>query len=76
VEFRVIDCCGRRLVATPAGSIRSPAPTLSALRKTTVDLPETLWRAVKIRALDERSDLRAVVIAALETYLKAKPKPP
>ena len=46
------------------------------MHKTTVDLPETLWRAAKIRALDERSDLRAVVIAALETYLKAKPKPP
>ena len=37
--------------------------------KTTVDLPEPLWRAVKIRALDERTDLRAIVIAALETYL-------
>ena len=45
------------------------------MHKTTVDLPETLWRAAKIRALDERSDLRAVVIAALEAYLKAKPKP-
>ena len=51
-------------------------PNEAAHRKTTVDLPETLWRAAKIRALDERSDLGAVVIAALETYLKAKPKPP
>jgi hypothetical protein len=38
--------------------------------KTTVDLPEPLWRAVKIRALDERTDLRSVVIAALEAYLR------
>ena len=37
--------------------------------KTTVDLPEPLWRAVKIRALDERTDLRSVVITALEAYL-------
>jgi hypothetical protein len=37
--------------------------------KTTVDLPEPLWRAVKIRALDERTDLRSIVIAALEAYL-------
>jgi hypothetical protein len=37
--------------------------------KTIVDLPEPLWRAVKIRALDERTDLRSVVIAALEAYL-------
>jgi len=42
--------------------------------KTTVDLPEGLWRAAKIRALDDGSDLRAVVIAALEAFLKTKPK--
>ncbi len=42
--------------------------------KTTVDLPEALWRAAKIRAMDERKDLRSVIIAALEAYLKAKPK--
>lgn len=41
--------------------------------KTTVDLPEALWRRAKIRAMDERADLRQVVIAALEAYLKAKP---
>jgi hypothetical protein len=40
--------------------------------KTTVDLPESLWRAAKIRALDERTDLRSVVIAALETYLRTE----
>ena len=42
--------------------------------KTTIDLPEALWREAKIRALDEGSDLRAVVIAALEGFLKTKPK--
>lgn len=42
--------------------------------KTTVDLPEDLWRAAKLRALDERSDLRHVIIAALEAYLKGRPK--
>ena len=43
--------------------------------KTTVDLPETLWRAAKVRAVDERSDLRSVVAAALELYLKTtKPR--
>lgn len=42
--------------------------------KTTVDLPEPLWRAAKLRAMDERTDLRAVVIAALEAYLKTKRK--
>ncbi len=42
--------------------------------KTTVDLPEILWRAAKIRAMDERKDLRQVVISALEQYLQMKPK--
>lgn len=40
--------------------------------KTTVELPEYLWRAAKVRAMDERSDLRSVVIAALEAYLKGR----
>ena len=42
--------------------------------KTTVDLPESLWRAAKIRAVDERTDLRQVIIAALEAYLKKERK--
>ena len=37
--------------------------------KTTVDLPQDLWRAAKIRAMDEHSDLRSVIIAALRIYL-------
>ena len=41
--------------------------------KTTVDLPEDLWRATKIRAMDDRTDLRSVIIAALETYLNSRP---
>lgn len=44
------------------------------LVKTTIELPEPLWREAKIRALDERSDFRAIVMAALEAYLKRKPK--
>lgn len=37
--------------------------------KTTVLLPEALWRAAKIRAVEERRDLRDVIIAALAAYL-------
>jgi hypothetical protein len=37
--------------------------------KTTIDLPEQLWRAAKVRAIDERTDLRGIVIAALKLYL-------
>lgn len=39
--------------------------------KTTVDLPQELWRAAKIRAMDDLTDLRSVVIAALKAYLDA-----
>lgn len=47
---------------------RGPVPSGSV--KTTVDLPQDLWRAAKIRAMDEHSDLRSVVIAALRVYLE------
>ena len=50
------------------------APARPATVKTTVELPEELWRAAKIRAMDERSDLRSVLIAALATYLKPSRK--
>ncbi len=42
----------------------------SGLVKTTVELPQELWRASKIRAMDEQTDLRSVVIAALRAYLQ------
>jgi hypothetical protein len=42
--------------------------------KTTVDLPEALWRTAKVRALDERTDLRSVIIEALTAHLKTRPK--
>jgi N-methylhydantoinase A/oxoprolinase/acetone carboxylase beta subunit len=41
--------------------------------KTTVEIPEDLWRKAKVRAVDERTDLRSVVIAALDAYLKVRP---
>lgn len=42
--------------------------------KTTIDLPQALWRAAKIRAVHERADLRVIVIRALEAYLKTRAK--
>ena len=39
--------------------------------RTSVDLPMDLWKRVKIKALDEgEGDLRAVIIHALEAYLR------
>lgn len=44
-------------------------------KKSTIVIPEALWRRVKIRAMDERTDFRRLVIKALERYLKTtKPK--
>jgi hypothetical protein len=37
--------------------------------KTTVELPRDLWRAVKVRAVDEGSDLRGIIVLALHRYL-------
>ncbi|HEY7791881.1 MAG TPA: hypothetical protein VIC33_15305 [Vicinamibacterales bacterium] len=52
------------------GRDAEPRTARAATVKTTVELPEELWRAAKIRAMDERSDLRSVLIEALATYLK------
>ena len=48
------------------------AKTTGDVVKTTVDLPRALWRAAKVRAMDEQSDLRRIIIAALEAYLARK----
>ena len=37
--------------------------------KTTIELPEPVWRAAKQRALDEGRDMRSIVIASLERFL-------
>ena len=51
--------------------VESPEKQPSRTVKTTVDLPQDLWRAAKIRAMDDLTDLRSVVIAALKAYLDA-----
>jgi hypothetical protein len=38
--------------------------------KTTVELPADVWRAAKIRAMDDYSDLRSVIVEALRTHLR------
>jgi hypothetical protein len=45
----------------------------SEVVKTTVELPADLWRAAKIRAMDERVDLRTILIRALEGFLSRQP---
>ncbi len=40
------------------------------LKKTSIELPLSLWKAVKVRAVEEETDLRTVIIRALTEYLK------
>jgi hypothetical protein len=40
--------------------------------KTTVQLPEALWEAAKMRAITERTDLRSIIVTALESHLRVK----
>jgi hypothetical protein len=42
--------------------------------KTTLRLPQELWRNIRMRALSEGRDAQSIVAAALEMYLK-KPRP-
>ena len=41
--------------------------------KTSIEIPEDVWRAAKIRAMDERKNFQDLVAAALREYLK-RPK--
>jgi len=68
--YAVPSPCILRPVKAREPEIREVRPAAKSTVKTTVELPEDLWRAAKIRAMDERSDLRSVLIAALEAYLK------
>ena len=42
--------------------------------KTTMIVPEDLWAAAKIRAVQERRDLKDVITDALRLYLKTAKK--
>lgn len=42
--------------------------------RTSIELPEALWLKAKRRALDERTDLRSLIIDGLEYVLSRKPK--
>jgi len=39
--------------------------------RTTIRVPEDLWRRVKIRAIDEGTSVQEIVTVALKAYLKA-----
>lgn len=58
------------ILPTVAKAPRNDTPV-----KTTVELPVDIWRAAKIRAMDNRVDLRTVFIEALEAYLGVRARP-
>jgi predicted transcriptional regulator len=42
--------------------------------KTTVEIPEEVWKAAKVLAVEERRSFQEVVTAALEEYLQRRKK--
>jgi hypothetical protein len=42
--------------------------------RTSIEMPEGVWDAAKIRATKERKHLRGVIAEALREYLNIKPK--
>ena len=42
--------------------------------RTSLALPEDLWKETQHRAIETRSSLRQIVIDALEAHLKTSPK--
>lgn len=44
------------------------------LKKVTVEIPEPLWVRAKQRALDERTNLRALILEGLELRLAKEAK--
>ncbi len=46
-----------------------PRPKGERIVRTTIELPEALWTAAKARALEDRTDLRAMVIKLLTAHL-------
>jgi len=40
--------------------------------KTSVDIPDNLWRAAKHLAIEKKVDLKTIIVWALEKYLKIK----
>lgn len=68
-QYAPQPCCCRTTTAT-LPEVVAAKRTNGDTVKTTVELPGELWRAAKIRAMDDRSDLRTVLIRALEQYLR------
>jgi predicted transcriptional regulator len=42
--------------------------------KTSVEIPDDLWKAAKILAVEERKDLKDIIVEALKEYLRKKKK--
>lgn len=57
----------------PKPRAANPMGAEARMVRTTLLMPEDLWRAAKVRAIDE-GDLRTVMIRALQQYLAAPPR--
>ena len=51
---------------------KPPKPGEPATVKTTLLMPEALWRKAKVRAMEERCDLRDLLLEGLEMRLRER----
>ena len=70
INIAVVTSCRHAVLVDTLRAVVTANRTDGDTVKTTVALPGELWRAAKIRAMDDRVDLRTVLIRALEDYLR------
>ena len=69
--FRVSGMGGGEHSSSRCDALLGPSSSVEGV-KTTILLPVSLWRAAKMKALDERTDFPRIVLAALRAYLGKK----
>ena len=74
VAYKPLDSTGAQVYVRPMPRPRKPTVTGEpSTVRTTLVLPEDLWRRAKVRALEEKCDLRDLLLEGLEIVLK-RPK--
>ncbi len=51
-----------------------PTKEVMPMVKTSLALPEALWRGLKIAAVEERTDMQAIIARLVAEYLKRRKK--
>ncbi len=69
--YKHLDSTGARVYVCPMPRPRKPTKAgEEPVVRTTLVIPEELWRRAKVRALEEHRDLRDLLLEGLELVLK------